>query len=58
VDERALRVQRAFEVPMLVAALLVIPVLAIEESGADEPWSAVANVLNWAIWEHSRSRPL
>ena len=35
---------------MLVAALLVIPVLAIEESGADEPWSAVANVLNWAIW--------
>jgi voltage-gated potassium channel len=37
-------------VPMLVAALLVIPVLGIEESGAGEPWRAVANVLNWTIW--------
>ena len=35
---------------MLVAALLVIPALGIEESGAGEPWHAVANVLNWAIW--------
>jgi voltage-gated potassium channel len=35
---------------MLVAALLVIPVLVIEESGADEPWRALANVLNWTIW--------
>jgi len=50
VDERALRVQRAFQVPMLVAALLVIPVLVIEESGADEPWAAIADVLNWTIW--------
>jgi voltage-gated potassium channel len=50
VNERALRVQRAFEVPMLIAALLVIPVLWIEESGAGGPWPAIANVLNWAIW--------
>ena len=49
-DERALRVQRAFQVPMLIAALLVIPVLVIEESGADERWTAVADVLNWVIW--------
>jgi len=49
-DERALRVQRAFQVPMLVAALLVIPVLVIEESGADGRWGAVADVLNWMIW--------
>ena len=50
VDERALRVQRAFEVPMLVAALLVIPVLVIEESGANGRWGAVADALNWMIW--------
>ena len=49
-DERELRVQRAFQVPMLIAALLVIPVLVIEESGADERWTAVADVLNWVIW--------
>src|SRR3954447_8830875 len=50
IDERALRVQRAFEVPMLVAALLVIPVLVLEESGAGEQWGAIAEVLNWMIW--------
>jgi voltage-gated potassium channel len=50
VDERALRVQRAFQVPMLVAALLVLPVLLIEESGAGGRWGAVADVLNWTIW--------
>jgi voltage-gated potassium channel len=35
---------------MLIAALLVVPVLVIEESGAGEQWRALANVLNWAIW--------
>ena len=35
---------------MLIAALLVIPVLVIEEAGADERWGAVADVLNWVIW--------
>jgi hypothetical protein len=37
VDERSQRVARAFEWPVLVAALLVIPVIAIEESDAGEP---------------------
>jgi voltage-gated potassium channel len=50
VDERARRVERAFELPMLVAALLVIPVIAVEQSDAGEPWRAVAGVLNWIIW--------
>jgi voltage-gated potassium channel len=49
-DERALGVQRAFQVPMLVAALLVLPVLLIEESGAGGRWGAFADVLNWTIW--------
>lgn len=35
---------------MLVAALLVIPVIAVEQSDAGEPWRAVAGVLNWIIW--------
>lgn len=35
---------------MLVAALLVIPVIAVEQSDAGEPWRSVAGAVNWAIW--------
>lgn len=49
-DERALRFQRAFELPMLVAALLVIPVIAVEQSDVGDPWRGIASVVNWAIW--------
>ncbi|MDX6399049.1 MAG: voltage-gated potassium channel, partial [Gaiellaceae bacterium] len=35
---------------MLVAALLVIPVIAVEQSNAGEPWRSIAGALNWAIW--------
>ena len=35
---------------MLVAALLVIPVIAVEQSDTGEPWRTIAGVLNWAIW--------
>ncbi|MEA2253981.1 MAG: voltage-gated potassium channel [Solirubrobacteraceae bacterium] len=49
-DERSERVARRFEVPMFVAALLVIPLLVLEESGVGERWSAVATALNWATW--------
>ncbi len=35
---------------MLVAALLVIPVLIVEESGFGEPWASIATVFNWGIW--------
>ena len=49
-DERSRRFERAFEVPILVAALLVIPVIAIEQSEAGDPWRTVAAVLNWGIW--------
>lgn len=48
--QRAERVQRRFDPPMLVAALLVIPVLAIEEGAPGEPWSTIAASLNWVIW--------
>jgi voltage-gated potassium channel len=35
---------------MLVAAVLVVPVIAIEQSSIGEPWRSVAAALNWAIW--------
>jgi hypothetical protein len=37
-DERSERIARRFQWPMLVAALLVIPVIVIEESNFGEPW--------------------
>lgn len=49
-DERSERIARRFEVPILVAALLVAPVIAIEQSTLGEPWTTLAAVLNWAIW--------
>ena len=49
-DERSKRIQRRFEGPLIVAALLVIPVLIIEESTSAEPWTTIATVLNWVIW--------
>jgi voltage-gated potassium channel len=49
-DERSTRMARRFELPMLVAALLVIPVIAVEQSDAREPWQSIAGGLNWAIW--------
>ena len=36
--------------PILIAALLVIPVIAVEQSDLGEPWRTIAGVLNWAIW--------
>lgn len=35
---------------MLAAALLVVPVVAVEQSNLGEPWRSSAAVLNWAIW--------
>ncbi|HEX4929243.1 MAG TPA: ion channel [Gaiellaceae bacterium] len=49
-DERSRRIERAFEIPMIVAALLVIPVIAVEQSNAGDPWREIAAVTNWAIW--------
>jgi len=48
VDER--RVERIFELPAVVAALLTIPALVIENSSAGEPWTGVGTFLNWATW--------
>lgn len=49
-DERSPRVANAFEIPVIVAALLVIPVIAVEQSGLGESWKSLAGVMNWIIW--------
>lgn len=49
-NERALEIQRRFEVPVLIAALLVVPVIIVEEQATSSIWLGVAYVLNWLIW--------
>jgi len=50
VDERSERVERAFEIPVLIGAALVIPVIVVEQSDASEAWQSAASVTNWVIW--------
>ncbi len=50
VDERSERIQRRFEGPVLAAALLVIPGIAVEEARPGDPWETLAAATNWAIW--------
>jgi voltage-gated potassium channel len=50
VNERARALERRLELPMLAAALLVIPAIAIEQGEAGEPWDAIAVVINWGTW--------
>jgi voltage-gated potassium channel len=49
-DERSRRIAQRFEVPILVAALLVIPVIVIEEANVSDTWKTIGGILNWAIW--------
>lgn len=41
--------QARLEKPLLIAALLTIPALIFDQSGA-EPWHSIAPFLNWVIW--------
>lgn len=47
---RAQRIQARLEWPVVVAALLTIPILIIQESNFGEPWDTIATVLNWVTW--------
>jgi voltage-gated potassium channel len=49
-DERSERIERRLDLLVLIAALLVIPVIVIEESSFGEPWDTLGVVLNWATW--------
>jgi voltage-gated potassium channel len=50
VNERAERVRRRFDVPILIAATMVIPVIVVEQSVKSEPWTTASTALNWLIW--------
>src|SRR5215208_3959531 len=49
-DERSERIERRLEPLMIVAALLVIPVIVIEESSYGQPWDSIGVALNWGTW--------
>jgi voltage-gated potassium channel len=43
-------VATAFRLPVLAAALLVVPVIVLEEADLPAPWPAVTAAANWLIW--------
>jgi voltage-gated potassium channel len=49
-DERSRRMAARFEIPVLVAAVLVIPVIVIEEANVGHTWKTIGGVVNWIIW--------
>jgi voltage-gated potassium channel len=50
VDERAELIERRFELPIVLGALLVIPILVAEQTSPGEPWETLAAVGNWLVW--------
>ena len=49
-NERAEQIRLRFDLPILVAASLVIPVIVVEQSVKSEPWTTASIILNWLIW--------
>ena len=49
-DDRSERIARRFDWPVLIAASLVIPVIALEESSWSGQWHTATTVANWLIW--------
>lgn len=49
-NPRAANVRRKFEIPILVAALAVVPVILLEERAASQSLLDLAYWANWAIW--------
>lgn len=49
-DARSERWARRFELPLLVAAVLVIPMLVLDQADLGEPWETVEAVLDWGTW--------
>jgi voltage-gated potassium channel len=50
VNERARELERRLQWPMLVAALLVVPAIVIEQSEAGGLLNTIAVVINWLTW--------
>jgi voltage-gated potassium channel len=49
-EARARRIQDRFEWPVVVAAMLTVPILVIQESDLGDPWTTIATILNWTTW--------
>jgi voltage-gated potassium channel len=49
-NARARKVQQWFEWPVVVAALLTIPILVIQESDLGQPWQTLGTSLSWMTW--------
>lgn len=49
-DERSERISKRFERPLIVAAVLTIPVTILQLLPPPDPWRTMADVLNWLIW--------
>ena len=47
---RADRVARWLQVPLIVAALLAIPTIIVQESDLGKSWEVFATILDWCIW--------
>jgi voltage-gated potassium channel len=50
VDERSEAIQARFEWPVIVAALLTVPLVLIQESDLSQPWPTIGAILNWVTW--------
>lgn len=49
-DARSEAIQAKFEWPVIVAAVMTIPLVLIQESNLAQPWPTIGMVLNWATW--------
>ena len=47
---RAERTERRLRVPLIVAALLAIPTIIVQESDFGRTWEIFAAILDWGIW--------
>jgi voltage-gated potassium channel len=50
VNDRARRIEHRLEWPLLIAALLTIPAIAIEQSDVGPTWDTIDSILNWTSW--------
>jgi voltage-gated potassium channel len=50
VDERSAEVERRLNIPMLFVALLVVPILVIENSAVSHGWKMAAVIVNALVW--------
>lgn len=49
-DQRSERIQQLLEWPVVIAALLTIPILFIQESNFGQPWQVMGTLLCWGTW--------